>query len=407
MEPTPADTLFLDGGDDDELGGGARPNGTGGWVYLAVLAVVFLVLAVVAYGCEDEDLHGVDTVAAAVEPAELTLRIAGTMVTLEGRVPDQAGREQLVELARARYGATNVVDTLVIDEGTTMEDGAVAVAGTTVEGDTDPTALQADIAGALMLRVGPVSLTFTQPPEQPAEEVPPAEEVAATPPAELVASVTPELVVLTGQVPDADAATAATAAAEAAWGAGTVDASALTVADSTWEGGRIVLVGTVDVGDTRAATLAESLAAAAAGAVSVDSAGVVVDTSGEAVARLQARVAERLAAEPIVFTSASSTIDPSSEAVLQALARTLGAAPGLAVEVVGHTDDVGSATVNQRISQERAQAVVDRLVELGVDPARLTARGAGLEEPIADNTTEEGRAQNRRIELRFEGAAQG
>ena len=86
-------------------------------------------------------------------------------------------------------------------------------------------------------------------------------------------------------------------------------------------------------------------------------------------------------------------------------AAAINAAPGISVEVVGHTDDQGAAGANQELSEARAQAVLDRLVELGVDADRLAARGAGEDEPVDDNETAEGRAANRRIAFEFEGAA--
>lgn len=71
--------------------------------------------------------------------------------------------------------------------------------------------------------------------------------------------------------------------------------------------------------------------------------------------------------------------------------------PELKYEVQGHTDSTGSPDANQKLSEKRAQAIVDKLVELGIDRSRLTAVGKGQFAPIADNSTEEGRAKNRRV----------
>lgn len=73
----------------------------------------------------------------------------------------------------------------------------------------------------------------------------------------------------------------------------------------------------------------------------------------------------------------------------------------LGMRIVGHTDDVGSEEFNQRLSLERAKAVVDYFDRAGIDPARMVAVGAGESEPIADNSTEAGRAANRRVEFQF------
>ena len=73
---------------------------------------------------------------------------------------------------------------------------------------------------------------------------------------------------------------------------------------------------------------------------------------------------------------------------------------GLMVEVAGHTDSVGAESYNQSLSERRAKAVKSYLVERGIDADRLTVRGYGESEPVADNATKEGRAENRRVELR-------
>ena len=73
--------------------------------------------------------------------------------------------------------------------------------------------------------------------------------------------------------------------------------------------------------------------------------------------------------------------------------------PSLKFEVQGHCDNTGSDKVNDPLSQKRAEAIVARLVELGISADRLTAVGKGSHEPIADNSTDEGRAKNRRVEF--------
>jgi OmpA-OmpF porin, OOP family len=72
---------------------------------------------------------------------------------------------------------------------------------------------------------------------------------------------------------------------------------------------------------------------------------------------------------------------------------------GTKIEIGGHTDNTGDPNFNTTLSDDRANAVKDELVNLGVDAAMLTAKGYGSEKPIADNNTEEGRLKNRRIEF--------
>jgi outer membrane protein OmpA-like peptidoglycan-associated protein len=99
------------------------------------------------------------------------------------------------------------------------------------------------------------------------------------------------------------------------------------------------------------------------------------------------------------FDTGKATIKPDSEGTLDAAAGALKAAGDLKVEVGGHTDNVGLPEANQKLSEQRAQAVMAALVQRGVSAARLTAKGYGQAAPIADNRTEDGRAKNRRVEL--------
>ncbi len=103
--------------------------------------------------------------------------------------------------------------------------------------------------------------------------------------------------------------------------------------------------------------------------------------------------------EGIVFESGKTTIVPSSVEVLLRALHTLRENPGIHVEIRGFTDTDGSLTLNMRLSQRRAEAVRDWLIMRGIDAQRLTAKGFGPAFPIADNSTPEGRAKNRRIEF--------
>jgi outer membrane protein OmpA-like peptidoglycan-associated protein len=103
----------------------------------------------------------------------------------------------------------------------------------------------------------------------------------------------------------------------------------------------------------------------------------------------------------VFFEFDRADIKPESEVELLEVVRLLQAHPKWKVEVQGHTDSVGTAMYNQQLSQRRAEAVRQFLIERGIKPERIRARGYGSSRPIAPNTTEEGRALNRRTEILF------
>jgi outer membrane protein OmpA-like peptidoglycan-associated protein len=103
--------------------------------------------------------------------------------------------------------------------------------------------------------------------------------------------------------------------------------------------------------------------------------------------------------EGVNFTLDSDRLTPESAAVLDRVAASLDQWPDVRVEIGGHTDAHGSEAYNQRLSQQRAEAVRSYLVGKGVAESRMTAKGYGESRPVADNGTDEGRARNRRVEL--------
>ncbi len=101
----------------------------------------------------------------------------------------------------------------------------------------------------------------------------------------------------------------------------------------------------------------------------------------------------------IQFETGKATIKKSSNGVLDQIVAIMDINPEYLLTVKGHTDNVGSDAINNKLSQERAQAVVDYLIKGGVDASRLTAIGYGESKPVATNKTSKGRAINRRVEL--------
>lgn len=101
----------------------------------------------------------------------------------------------------------------------------------------------------------------------------------------------------------------------------------------------------------------------------------------------------------INFDSGKATIKPESRSVIDEIVKALQSQPDLKVKVEGHTDNVGNEAANQQLSEDRAKAVMEAVAAAGIDPARMSAEGFGMSKPVADNGTEEGRAENRRVEL--------
>ena len=108
----------------------------------------------------------------------------------------------------------------------------------------------------------------------------------------------------------------------------------------------------------------------------------------------------------VTFATNSYQINPALYPTLNELATQMQQHPELVAEVRGYTDSTGSTQLNQRLSQNRAQSVATYLSQHGVAPNRLAAEGYGPSNPVADNGTEAGRAQNRRVEVYLRATSQ-
>ena len=102
----------------------------------------------------------------------------------------------------------------------------------------------------------------------------------------------------------------------------------------------------------------------------------------------------------LLFDTGKATLQPASEEQLTNISAILKAYPQVKIRIGGYTDNTGDPAANLQLSEQRADNVMAELVKLGIDPSRMTAKGYGAEDPIADNSTEEGRQNNRRISLR-------
>lgn len=111
---------------------------------------------------------------------------------------------------------------------------------------------------------------------------------------------------------------------------------------------------------------------------------------------------EALIVEDLTFASNRAELTGNSTAILDTLVAKIKGNPAIDhITITGHTDAQGAADYNQQLSENRANTVRDYFIANGIDGAMLTAVGMGEAQPIADNATREGRAQNRRVELDF------
>ena len=123
----------------------------------------------------------------------------------------------------------------------------------------------------------------------------------------------------------------------------------------------------------------------------------------EAAAICEKRLSKVGRSGTIQFASGRAEITAESKALLDRLAAAAAACEeGLSIQVDGHTDATGPEDLNQRLSEQRAQSVATYLVSKGIAADRVTSRGYGESQPIADNATRPGRAKNRRIEFKVD-----
>ena len=112
-------------------------------------------------------------------------------------------------------------------------------------------------------------------------------------------------------------------------------------------------------------------------------------------------IKEEIRLPGVNFETNSDVLVPEASAVLRDAAETLKKNPDIVVEVEGHTDSDGDGNYNQQLSERRALAVRDFITNQGVDTSRLSVRGYGESQPIADNNSAEGKRANRRVVLRI------
>ena len=183
---------------------------------------------------------------------------------------------------------------------------------------------------------------------------------------------------------------------------GTAAADAIAKEDLFWasvegRGQALVLSGAAP--DRQARQRAGEVAAAVPGVSAVDNRIAIIGEAGTC----QKQVDDFLKDRRVTFKAGRAELSPASLPVL-AMVAGIARGCGAAFEVASHTDADGDASVNQKLTQRRAEAVVRYLVQSGVRPDQLRAVGYGESQPVADNVTQAGRVANRRVEFRILGA---
>ena len=356
-------------------------------------------------------------------PPQVTVAVVEGKASLSGTVADQATADAMLQAAVTRWGADNVINTLQVDPGTggapwlagivsaidrlgsldsanlVISGGSATVAGTVPSADV-ATSLATEIAALLgpdtpvtnnlgvseldspsfeaeSIEDGMIRLRGVMPDKQTIDQI-----VAAAAGVYGSANVIDEMSIGTVQAPDY------LAALPSMFGA----IEGLTPWSLNVENGAATIEGQAISEDAIAAT--ESRLATAFGAAGLPlSSDLAVDPN--AVATVLTQLLEGTAS----FRVGSSELSPEATDLLDEAVEILLANPETRLRVEGHTDDVGSDEDNLALSEARAQAVVDYLVAGGVAEDRLVAVGFGETTPIADNSTADGRAMNRRIEF--------
>jgi outer membrane protein OmpA-like peptidoglycan-associated protein len=116
---------------------------------------------------------------------------------------------------------------------------------------------------------------------------------------------------------------------------------------------------------------------------------------------IKVKVGKKVVLKNILFETGKAILTPGSSAELDRLLNIMKDNPLMKIEISGHTDKTGSEPVNFKLSENRAKAVVDYLVRKGIPQSRMEFRGYGSLQPVADNSTSQGRAKNRRVEFKI------
>ena len=347
---------------------------------------------------------------------DVQVRLVDGVITLIGTVPSDAHRQELLDAAAAVVGAGNVVDELVVADGEAGDGAdarisalaaALGAAGAVDDLTFTLTDTSLDVSGTISAARADALNDALSAADGANLEAGSDLDVVALGSTEVTAAYDGETITLTGTVlSEAQRSALLAAAAEVVGSDNVIDELTVLDADPL-----------VDGADDRVAEMAAGIASLAEGSggnAFLTDDGVTVEIDGgladdTEINELQVEL-DGLAAEireNVVFATGSDILDAGATATLDKVVDAMNRHPLPVVEIVGHTDSTGNADANRTLSGARAQAVVDYLISQGIDAERLQSRGAGADEPIADNGTADGRAQNRRVELTAAAAFDG
>lgn len=371
----------------------------------------------------------IDIVPAAVDPYVWRADRNDGTVTITGYVPTVEARETVLAKAKALFASNRLIEHLRVADGDPKMDwiGAISFALDQLsrlgKGSVALSGRNYDISGEAISTPAYRSLT-----EELGKTLPASMELrhGAVAPAPIspflfTAARAADRVTLSGYVPTEEVAKDIIAVAKPKFGGDAVDiklelaggapddfdaaVAAGLQAVSRLEGGRFDLtdrklsVSGVAVSESARNSIASAMQDALPDGFSLTTS-IIVAVAGDPLSGedCQAALRQETANDQIVFDN-RATISEDSYGLIDRLAAIAQRCPAATIEVAGHTDSTGGTRKNQAISEERARAVVDRLVEDGVRRERLSAVGYGQSRPIASNSTAGGRAQNRRIEF--------
>ncbi|MCX5493561.1 OmpA family protein [Kaistia dalseonensis] len=379
-------------------------------------------------------IGSIDVVPASVDPYVWRADRSGTVVVLSGYMPTPVARDEVLKATAELFPGMMVTDRLRIADGDPKMDwigaveyslrqlallgkGSVSLTGRSYDivGEAISTTAYAELVDALKKTL-PASMELRRKAVAP----------AAISPFIFAAGRLPDALSFSGYVPTDEAAKQIVALARPKFGQVRIDMQLLLAggapdgfvdavgtalqAISRLDGGRFELVDTklslsgVAVSDGARQAIESTVQSSLPDGFEF-SPSLMVAVGGDPLAAGECQTALRTEMERdmVQFESGTATILPDSYGLLDRLAAIVQRCPAATVEVGAHTDSGGGTRKNQALSEARAKAVVDRLVEDGVRQERLRPIGYGQSRPIASNSNAAGRAQNRRIEFNVVG----